>query len=552
MMTQSLHRWLLINFAGYPYAPNSLMPDNGLATLAAVLLQQQKQVEILDYCTVSTVRRLMPDGITAPLTRLWDTLRLPPRGMAGHLKQLGALPTLYRFERLRQQALARAVTEIGGEIIRKIKAEGIDAVGFKLWNGDGLEGAGSMARAIRRECPHVRIFGGGPQVDIFMERILAAHEVFDALVYGEGEETIRALAEIGGDRDAWAEIPNLVFQRDGRIHITPERRVMNLDDLPLPVYDPDRYPAMRGDEKIKIIVIDESRGCRNRCAFCIHPVKSHQQQRVKSIPRLMREIDDLMTTYGWQTFRFAGSCTPYALLNDFAAAVGRLDRKPVYATFAHIRDSAVADFDKIRASGCVAMFFGIESGSQRILDGLHKGVQVPDIAPTIERARRAGIFTVGSFIFPAPGEDAASEQETLNLLTRLSLGAAIIQPTVVVPRTHWFETPEQFGILIRDREAYLQQALRWKAKLLLPTRFWQDLPIAINGRRYRQILKQTAGFVRQVNAGNIPTGISDDTYLMSVRAGCDITGFKDDAIRAFFTGDVAGVRRLTEAINAGV
>jgi len=328
--------------------------------------------------------------------------------------------------------------------------------------------------------------------------------------------------------------------------------VANLDDLPLPVYDPEVYPAMRGDEKIKIIVIDESRGCRNRCAFCIHPVKSHQQQRVKSISRLMREIDDLKTQQGWSTFRFAGSCTPYSLLNEFAATVVQSKRDLVYATFAHIRDSGDADFVNIRASGCVAMFFGVESGSQRILDGMHKGVSVPAISETILRANQAGIFTVGSFIFPAPGEDAASEQETLSLITRVPFGGAIIQPTVVVPRTGWFMSPEQYGISIRDREAYLQQALRWKAKMLLPTRFWQDLPITINGRRYKKILKQTAGFIRQVNALGVNTAISDDTYLMSVRAGKKVAEFKDDALQAFFTGDGAAIQAMAETINARV
>jgi len=46
---------------------------------------------------------------------------------------------------------------------------------------------------------------------------------------------------------------------------------------------------MQGDEKIRIIVVDDSRGCRNNCAFCPHPVKSSHRLRVKSIPRMLRE-----------------------------------------------------------------------------------------------------------------------------------------------------------------------------------------------------------------------------------------------------------------------
>ena len=81
----------------------------------------------------------------------------------------------------------------------------------------------------------------------------------------------------------------------------------------------------------------------------------------------MREVDHLRTRYGWHTFRFAGSCTPYNLLNAFAAEVIMTHRTLTYATFAHVRDSDEADFARLRESGCVAMFFGIESGSQRVV-----------------------------------------------------------------------------------------------------------------------------------------------------------------------------------------
>ena len=550
-VAESLDKWLLVNYAGYPFAPNSLMPDNGLANLAGALLDLQKEVEIIDYCTVSTIRRMTSPELKARLARAWDILRKPGEGPISSLRRLAMLPILQHGEKHRRRLQDLAVTDIGNELVALIEKKSIAAVGFKLWNGDGLEGSAQLAEYIRRHCPGVSLFGGGPHVDVFMERILRRYPIFDALIYGEGEETIRQLAEHGGNPSALETITNLIYTRNGTFHSTEECSVGNLDDLPLPVYDPAIYPAMADDEKVKIIVIDESRGCRNSCAFCIHPVKSHRQVRLKSITRLLREVQRMDKEYGFRAFRFAGSCTPYSLLNEFAREVTRQHIPLRYASFAHIRENEEADFDLIRRSGCVSLFFGIESGSQHILDAMRKRVSVEQIQEAIRRCRKAGIFTVGSLIFPAPGEDAQSEAETLALIPTLGLNSVMLQAPIVAPRTDWFESPEKYGISFENKERYLEVAMSWKIKLQLPPRFWDTLPIRINGQNYRQILTKAGTLGRRIAKMGIPTSISDETYLMSVEAGMEATQFRDKALAAFYAGDTESIGNLVRQINAG-
>ena len=60
---------LLVSYAGYPYTPSSLMPDNGLASLAGSLIQAGHEVKILDYGTLDTVRRLIPKDISKNFDR---------------------------------------------------------------------------------------------------------------------------------------------------------------------------------------------------------------------------------------------------------------------------------------------------------------------------------------------------------------------------------------------------------------------------------------------------------------------------------------------------
>jgi radical SAM superfamily enzyme YgiQ (UPF0313 family) len=543
---------LLVNYAGYPYAPNSLMPDNGLANLAGALLAAGREVEILDYGTVDTLRRLADPALRPRLAAALKTLRADGHSPWLGVRQFGALFSLRRCESGRTRRQTRVVAEIAAEIVARVRARGIQAVGFKLWNGDGLDGSAVIAATLRRECPGVRLFGGGPQMDIFADLVPTVYPAFDALVSGEGEETVVALAEEGDNPAAWPGLPNLVYRAGDRVRTTPVRRVEDLDRLPMPAYAPEVYPAMRGNGKIKIIVVDESRGCRNECAFCIHPLKSDRHLRLKSVARLLAELDHFGRDPGVHTFRFAGSCTPYALLNAFASAVVQRGQPVAYASFAHVRDSAEADFALLHRSGCEALFFGIESGSQRVLDRMRKGTTVSAIADTLQRVRAAGIFSVGSLIVPAPGDDEASMAETLALLARARPDAVALQAPIVTPRTDWYERPERYGIHFRDREAYRRQGLHWKAKLLLPPTLWADVPVQIDGYSYRAVRRRTQAFSQRLAALEIPTGISDDLCLMSRRAGQDPAAFRDEAIQAFFTGDVDGVAALVERVNASV
>lgn len=549
-MAGTLQNWLLVNYAGYPYTPSSLMPDNGLANLAGALIRSGRTARILDFATVSTIRRMTSPALQRRLSREWDTLRRPGTGPLKAMRRMIALPVLHHAESVRRTLQQHAIENIGDELCDYVSRNGIDAVGFKLWNGDGLEGSARLAAILRQRHPRLRLFGGGPHVDLFTDRILRRYPAFHALAVGEGEHTIALLAAQGGEDTALESIPNLIFRGpDGVIRFTREQMVENLDDLPMPVYDTGVYPAMEGDEKVKITVIDESRGCRNACAFCVHPVKSNRQVRLKSISRLLAEARELDRQYGFRAFRFAGSCTPYSLLNEFASAVLREGIALRYTSFAHIRQSEEADLDIIRKSGCVSLFFGIESGSQRMLDSLNKGIRVEDIRRALARSKAAGIFTVGSFIFPCPGETPQSEQETLALVREIGLDSLMLQAPIVAPRTEWFRNPDRYRIVLDGTDRYLDVAMTWKVKLQLPPRFWNPLPITIDGRPYRKVLSWTGAFARKVAQLGIPTSITDETYLMSRQAGMDATAFRDAALKAFFSGDTETIGAMTAAIN---
>jgi hypothetical protein len=120
-------RALLITMAGTPATPSWFMPDNGLAQLAACLLEAGHDVEVLDLNTIEVMARLAPPADPAAV-----------------------------FDALGREVAARVVRDRPG------------LVGFKLWNGDGLDASLRIAAAVRAAVGSATlIVGGGPQVDFF-------------------------------------------------------------------------------------------------------------------------------------------------------------------------------------------------------------------------------------------------------------------------------------------------------------------------------------------------------------------------------------------------
>lgn len=147
-------------------------------------------------------------------------------------------------------------------------------------------------------------------------------------------------------------------------------------------------------------------------------------------------------------------------------------------------------------------------------------------------------------------EDRESEETTFELMKQIKPSGLTIQPPLVIPRTDWFNRPEIYGIEFRrGREAFLQAGMRWKAKNLLPVAFWSPLPVWIGGRSFKRVLKKAGAFTRRCESAGIPTCMSDDTYLMGLRADMEPVPFRDATRQAFFTGDYETVLALVSRIN---
>lgn len=536
---------MLVTYAGYPFSPTNFLPDNGLAILAGVLKEAGYEVKILDYNTPSIIRRLYPEKISTLLEPIIKKI----------LKNEGKLTLKEKIllsccEKRLEYYQEKVPYEIGKEICEIIEKEKIDFVGLKLWNGDGFTGSLAIANVIKKKFPHFPIFAGGPHVDIFREYIFKATRDFDALVYGEGEESIVMLAEYVEGKRKLEEIPNLIYKKNGKITVTPIKRVENLDELPFPLYDEEVYPSMKADnEKIKMIVIDDSRGCNHKCHFCIHPVKSGRL-RIKSPERMVRELEEMRRKYGIKIFRYAGSSTPTKILGKIARLIIQRGLDIEYTTFGHVKGANLEDFKALKESGCYAVFFGVESGSQRILSEImNKGVKVEEIKKALSLAKKAGLFVAGSLIYPSPTENEETKKETLKLLRETRPNSAPVQFPLICPQTEWAKNPSKYGFDVNER-VFMDVAMRYKIKFLFPPRFWKPFPYRISGKPFSTYVRESEEFIREVESLGILTTISDEMALLAKCAGLSVRDFREKYRLYSLIGDHEKIRsEFVQKIN---
>jgi len=542
-----------VSYVGYPNEAFNLIPDNGLANLAACLLRAGHQTTIWDCSTISTMRELFPYHEKEELKRLVGNVMKAVR--KGHKPDEVDLKAYYALEDRIDCFQIEKVRQLGRKMAERVRQDRLDFVGFKLWSGPGLVGSVMLAEEIVKANPSVKIFGGGPQVDWFMERTFEVAADFDVLACGEGEEAIVHLAEYTEGKRQLEDVANAIYrERNGRPVLNPQKRVEDMDSLPLPCYSEDVYPAMKGDEKIKVVLLDESRGCPNDCHFCIHPIKSGHRRRPASAAAFVDRLQQLMDAHGFCAFRFAGSNPPVGLRNGIAAEIVRRGMDVSFSGFAHVRGLDMIDFGLLKEAGCRALAFGVESGSQRILDSsMNKHVKVEEIRKALLSCKHAGIAAVATVIVPAPHETEETKEETFRLLCETKPDMTTVSYPVMTLGTAWDRGKERFGFDIEDPERLCRDMMTYRVNVLAPAILWRPLKgYGLNGKSFREIGLETAVFVQRLKKAGLPTQAFDHVFLFSEHAGMHPTEFGSLTSRLMTSGEAEEMEAVVARINANV
>jgi len=543
-------RSFLIDYSGFPYTITSFMLDNGLAVLAGILHSEGHETQIFDYSTLDYVRDVVSRQLHCAIKNIWNEI------IASQVQrekvQSSTVKKLLQLNDELKKAREMYEQKIGWDLINKISKEKPDFIGFKLWSGDGLFGSANIARIIKKQFPNIKIYAGGPHVCVFYHRIFSVFDTADVLSFGDGEESIIPLAEYSlGKRDL-KDIPNIIYKENNIPVKTRDQWVENFDTIPFPLYDSDIYPGISGDQKIKVITMDESRGCVNRCAFCLHPIKSGKKRRVKSPGRIIDEMKFYMDKYNINCFQFAGSNPPYSLLQTVSRELAKTKLHVGYSTMTAVPGADEKTFQMMKQGGAYSVLFGAESGSDYVLRKMNKPHTKAMIKKAILAAKKAGLFVCTSFIYPAPFDTKETKQETLDFIREIKPDAVTGIWGSPVPGTPWAENPENYNIepYEKNKEQWILNLMEWKASATAaPPEFTPPLPYYLNGLKFEEYCREHDVFFKEIENMGIITATGSSEALIAKRLNKPIKEAKDMWIKACYTGDYELLKEMIYTHN---
>ena len=341
------------------------------------------------------------------------------------------------------------------DTVNVIKCQKPDLVGLTVTtplSPSALE----MARRLRKiEKPPILV-AGGPHATVLPEELFQ-DGLFDYVVRGEGEITMGELTErlLGGL--AVDDVQGLSWQKDGEIVHNPDRQLHpNIEEFPYPdwsLFPLKRYSSLARRNDF-CLPITTSRGCPFACTFCYKGVFG-RKLRMRSPQDVVDEWQFLIERYGAKEI---------AVLDDtFSAKIDRaieicdllvergLDNTPWSTTNGIRVDNVTPElFRSMKKAGCYRVYFGIESGVQRVIDLLNKKITIEQVKNAVKLAKQAGLEVGGYFMLGNVGETLKDIDDTIEFA--LELGLDIVQFTIATPYpgTVMFEQIKKDGELLID------------------------------------------------------------------------------------------------------
>jgi radical SAM superfamily enzyme YgiQ (UPF0313 family) len=252
--------------------------------------------------------------------------------------------------------------------------------------------------------------------------ILQAFPWIDAIVTGEGEETIRhwvRALRAGGGR-VTVPIPGMLSRGSLSINHGGKRtRIRNLDDIRPPAYhliNWKRYTTGR---------IITTRGCSYRCSFCDVAALWSNRSTFRSIDRTIGEMAELRQRWGVQAIGIADDTFVLNVrrVREFCSELIRGNYNFKWGCFGRINLMTPELIELMAAAGCQSIFYGIDSGSPRILERTVKRVNADAVIPILQKSWECFDTIEASFIWGYPFETLDDFRLTIELAAQASFFA---------------------------------------------------------------------------------------------------------------------------------
>lgn len=317
--------------------------------------------------------------------------------------------------------------------------------GVSVMTGYQIKGALDFAMALK-ELKDIPVVWGGLHPSLLPEQTME-NGLVDIVLTGEGEKRFVRLVENIKHNNNPSDIKGILYREKGKVMFTGcEADFLNMDSLPCPNYSLvkfDYYSLQKRrfmDYKNKVVDLNTGRGCPFRCAFCYNLKFNQRKWRSLSAGRLLDIVGELKYKYGVDAINFVADNFFVDTNRVYEICQGLIERKFDIKWHSDIRIDAFLRFNDelvklIKESGCTTLTFGVESGSDRVLEIIQKDITVDDVLKAHKKAVDFDFKMNYHFMIGFPGEDKKDIIETLKLIRVLKKdkNAVIYGPSTYVP-----------------------------------------------------------------------------------------------------------------------
>ena len=338
----------------------------------------------------------------------------------------------------------------------QLLADNPDMIGLSVNSAPHTKYALSLAEAIKRRRPDVRILVGGQQATFLVDEMLDPGHI-DAVVRGEGEHCLCEILAAGDFRG----IAGVSWRLNGTIRNEPDRPLIeNLDTVLRPARDllPDRSRYRMGAYRVE--GIETSRGCPHHCSFCSIRNFHRGKWRAKSVARVMQEVDDILDRYPQRKviyFADDNFATDIRRVEEICKAI--VERRTDVYFWCQARGDVLARHPKVvewmGRAHFAAVLMGVETPIPRLMKEARKGTSIEQIRQAIKLLQANDIGVWGTFVLGLPGE--TREETGASAAFIPTTGVDVVQITVAtpIPGSTLYEEAKAAGRLeVRDWDHY--------------------------------------------------------------------------------------------------
>ncbi|MFC1486303.1 B12-binding domain-containing radical SAM protein [Thermoproteota archaeon] len=304
-----------------------------------------------------------------------------------------------------------------------------------------------IAKEVHPECLTVL---GGSHATFWDENALNECPQLDMIVRKEGENTFLELVQ---RIEAGASIYDLLgttVRKDGKIIRNPDRPyIEDLDSLPFPARHLWPLEDLRKIEDV--FYLTTTRGCIYWCEFCAAVRMFGRRYRMRSIKNVVDEIEYLHKTYCATQFTFCDDAftVDKARTEELCKEIKKRDLDIKWNCGTRVDMVTKELLITMKDSGCVSVWFGVESGSQHVLDEMQKGISTEQTIKTIGWVRELGLKPVPNVLLGFPGETKESALRTIKFTQKISPDdVAYYNIATPLPGTPLFDRVKEKGWLI--------------------------------------------------------------------------------------------------------